>query len=81
MQYRARLRKFALDEIERIVRYTNERYIDYVTGRWIAIGRHKGALVLIPYEIEEQKLIPVTIHATTRQQINLRLKTGRLGYE
>lgn len=54
MQYRARLRKFALDELERIVRYTNERYVDRVTGRWVAIGRHKGVLVLIPYEIEGQ---------------------------
>jgi len=81
MQYRAKLRRFSLDEIERIVRYTQERYIDYVTGRRVAIGRHKSALVLIPYEIKGQHLIPVTIHTTTRQQINLRLKTGRLGYE
>lgn len=81
IQYRAKLRGFELDEIERIVRYTDERYVDRVTGRWVAIGRHKGVLVLIPYEIKAQQLTPVTVHTTTRQQINLRLKTGRLGYE
>ncbi len=81
MQYRAKLRGFDLGEIKRIVRYTGERYVDTVTGRLVAIGRHKGVLVLIPCEIEAQMLIPITIHVTTRQQINLRLKTGRLAYE
>ncbi len=81
MQYRSKLRGFDLDEIERIVRYSNERYVDRTTGRWMAIGRHKGVLVLIPYEIKAQQLTPVTVHTTTRQQINLRLKTGRLGHE
>ncbi|RLC77385.1 MAG: hypothetical protein DRJ03_26925 [Chloroflexi bacterium] len=81
MQYRARLRGFDLGEIERIVRYTGERYVDTVTRRLIAIGRHKGDLVLIPYEAEAQMLTPITIHVTTRQQINLRLKMGRLAYE
>ena len=28
MQYRAKLRGFELDEIERIVRYTDKRYVD-----------------------------------------------------
>jgi hypothetical protein len=32
---------------------------------------------MIPYEIEEENIIPVTIHVTTRQQIKFRLKTGR----
>ncbi len=81
IQYRAKLRGFDLDEIERIVRYTSERYIDTVTGRLVAIGRHKRTLVMIPYEVEARMLIPITIHTTTRQQINVRLKTGRLMYE
>jgi hypothetical protein len=47
----------------------------------IAIGRHKRALVMVPYDVEDQMLIPITIHTTTRQQINVRLKTGRVMYE
>ncbi len=81
MQYRAKLRGFDLNEIERIIRYTNERYIDVSTGRLVAIGRHNNTLVMIPYEIEGKTLVPVTVHATTRQQINVRLKTRRLVYE
>jgi hypothetical protein len=34
-------------------------------------------LVLIPYEQNENKITPITIHTTTRQQIRFRLKTGR----
>ncbi|MBN1875919.1 MAG: hypothetical protein JXA33_16975 [Anaerolineae bacterium] len=81
MQYRAKLRGFDLNQIEHIIRYTGERYIDVASGRVVAIGRHNDVLVMIPYEIEGEMLIPVTVHATTRQQINLRLKTGRLVYE
>lgn len=33
-----------------------------------------------PYEEDEATLTPVTIHATTRQQIKFRLNTGRLNY-
>jgi hypothetical protein len=34
-------------------------------------------LVIVPYDQERHIVTPVTIHATTRQQINLRLRTGR----
>jgi len=40
-------------------------------------GRSDSRLVVIPYEQEGENFTPVTIHATTRQQINFRLKTGR----
>jgi len=36
---------------------------------------------MIPYEAEARTITPVTVHATTRQQINLRLKTGRFANE
>jgi hypothetical protein len=32
---------------------------------------------MIPYEQTGDDIIPVTIHATTRQQVNFRLKSGR----
>lgn len=38
-------------------------------------------LVMIPYETDEDSITPITIHITTRQQINFRLKTGRFTYE
>ncbi len=79
--YRARLRGFELGEIERIVRFSSERYLDAVTGRYVAVGRIGGTLVMIPYEVQEEAVIPITVHATTRQQVNVRLKTGRfVGY-
>jgi hypothetical protein len=81
MKYRARLRRFDLAQVEQIVRYSGERYLDTVTGRLVTIGRIEGVLVMIPYEIESKTITPVTIHATTRQQINLRLKTGRFANE
>lgn len=51
-----------------------------VTGRDIAVGLCDGKLVLIPYESDEEVITPVTIHVTTRQQINVRIKTGRFIY-
>lgn len=36
---------------------------------------------MIPYEETETTITPITIHATTRQQIKFRLTTGRLIYE
>ena len=36
---------------------------------------------LVVYEKTENAVTPITIHATTRQQINFRLKTGRFIYE
>ena len=77
MKYRARLRGFDLAKIEEIVRHSSERYFDVATGRHVVVGRYGKILVVIPYEIDEDSITPITIHATTRQQINFRLKTGR----
>ncbi|RMG25488.1 MAG: hypothetical protein D6732_22380 [Methanobacteriota archaeon] len=81
MRYRSRLRGFDLTKIEEIVRFSSERYIDTATGRYVVVGRHRKVLVLIPYEIKENFIIPITVHVTTRQQIKFRLKTGRYVYE
>lgn len=81
VRYRARLRGFDLAKIEPIVRYSSERYLDTETERSVVIGRIEDVLVMIPYETEQTAMIPVTIHATTRQQVNFRLKTGRFSNE
>jgi len=81
MKYRARLRGFDLAKIEPIVRYSGERYFDTVTGRLIVVGRLDESLVIIPCNTDQGSITPVTIHATTRQQINFRLKTGRFIHE
>ena len=80
LKYRAKLRGFDLSEIERIVRFSSERYFDVATGRNIVVGRHCERLVLIPYELIEEKIVPITIHATTRQQVNFRIHNGRFVY-
>jgi DNA-directed RNA polymerase subunit K/omega len=77
IRYRARLRGFDLARIEQIVRYSAERYFDTVTGRRIVVGRHDRELVVIAYEEIEEVITPVTIHATTHQQVSFRLRTGR----
>jgi hypothetical protein len=77
MKYRARLRGLDLAKIEHIVRYSSERYFDTVTERLIAVGRIDDVLAMIPCDAEQDSITPVTIHATTRQQVNFRLKTGR----
>ncbi|MBN1102225.1 MAG: hypothetical protein JXL84_02300 [Deltaproteobacteria bacterium] len=81
MKYRLKLRSYDLATVEQILRYSSERYVDTVTGRLVAIGRHVKLLVMIPYERKGSTLTPVTIHATNRQQINSRLKSGRLRNE
>lgn len=81
MKYRVDLRGFDFEKIENILRYSDERYFDTITQRNIAIGRHDRHLVMIPYEKTEDKIYPITIHVTTRQQINFRIKTGRINYE
>jgi len=78
LKYRAELRGFELAKIEHILRYSGERYFDTVTRRMISVGRHDDILVIVPYEEVKNTLVPITIHATMRQQINFRLKTGRL---
>ena len=78
LRYRAPLRGFDLAVIEQIVRFTDERYFDTATSRLVAVGWHGDRLVLIPYEEDDAgTMTPVTIHSTTRQQINYRLRTGR----
>lgn len=77
LRYRARLRRFDLDEVERIVRFSPERYFDRATGRLVAVGRHLDSLVVVPFEMEGEDITPVTVHRATRQQINSRLRAGR----
>lgn len=75
LKYRTELRGFELSKIENILQYSGERYFDTVTRRLIAVGKRDDRLVIIPYEKRGNEIIPVTIHATTRQQIRFRLKT------
>ena len=81
LKYRAETRGYDLGNIEDILKFSTERYLDTITNRMIAIGKHDKRLVMIPYEIRQNVITPVTIHATSRQQINFRLKTGRLKNE
>jgi len=77
MKYRTELRGFDLMKITDILRYSKERYFDTITQRLIVVGKHDERMVVIPYEKKNNEIIPVTIHAITRQQIKFRLKTGR----
>jgi len=81
LKYRAELRGFDLTQVEHILRYSQERYFDIETHRLIVVGEQGNKLVMIPYEESETEITPITIHATTRQQIKFRLTTGRLTYE
>ena len=81
MVYRSQLRGFDLAQIESVIRYSNERYFDTATGGSVVVGRHKEDLVLIPYEKSGEQLTPVTVHVTSRQQINSRVKSGRFRHE
>jgi hypothetical protein len=81
IKYRADLRGFELEKIEEILRYSMERYFDTVTHRTIVVGKHDDRLVMIPYEKRGNAIVPITIHAITRQLINFRLKTGRFVHE
>lgn len=81
VRYRAGLRGFDLAAVEHIVRHSSERYVDTATGRFVAVGRHGKSLVMVPYEQEAGTLIPVTIHITSRQQVNFRRKSGRFRHE
>jgi hypothetical protein len=79
--YRATLRGYDLEKIEKILRYSDERYYDVATNRLIVIGKHNDLIVMIPYERNEETLTPITIHVITRKQVNYRLKSGRFVYE
>ncbi len=81
MKYRLSLRAYDLVTVEQILRYSSERYVDMVTGRVVAIGRYQKLLVMIPYELKGRTLTPITIHATSRQQIKSRIKSGRFKNE
>lgn len=81
MEYRGRLRGFDFAAIEDIVRYSAERYYDMATHRHVAVGRINDKLVLIPYDRQDDTVTPVTVHVTTRRQINFRLRTGRFRNE
>ena len=81
LKYRTELRGFDLVQVEHILRYSQERYFDIETHRSIVVGEQGNKLVMIPYEESETEITPITIHATTRQQIKFRLTTGRLTYE
>ena len=77
VRYRAELRGFDLHAVEQIVRFSGERYFDTSTERMIAVGRYGDDLIMVPYDETDNTMTPVTMHATTRQQINFRLQTGR----
>ena len=81
LKFRVKQRGFDLSKIEDVVRYSSEIYYDTVTGRRIAVGRYNNDLIMIPYEVDEDSITPVTVHITTRQQINFRIKTGRFKNE
>ncbi len=81
LKYRATLRGFDLSGIEQILKSSKERYMDTITNRHVVIGRCGRTLVLIPYEVREGVLTPITIHATTRQQIEFRIQAGRFVHE
>jgi hypothetical protein len=77
MKYRVQLRGFDFGKVEEILRYSSERYFDNATHRMVVVGKHDDRLIMIPYEETDVTIVPVTIHATTRQQIRFRLKNGR----
>jgi hypothetical protein len=81
MKYRAELRGFDLSRIEQILRYSEERHRDTATGRAVAVGRHRNCLVMVPFERDGERVTPVTVHTTSRQQISLRIKSGRFAHE
>jgi len=81
LKHRVELRGFDLTQVEHILRHSSERYFDAATGRLVAVGRHDKMLVMIPYETGEGIITPVTIHATTRQQVSFRIKSGRFSNE
>ncbi|MEK6407669.1 MAG: hypothetical protein AABN34_11955 [Acidobacteriota bacterium] len=77
LKYRAALRGFDLAKLEHIIGHSSERYFDTETGRSVVVGRHGHKLVMIPYETKGDSIVPVTVHATTRQQVQFRVRTGR----
>jgi hypothetical protein len=70
-------RGYKKEQIEHIIRFSSERYFDTETRRFVIVGKHGAKEVIIPYDIEEKTIIPVTIHAISRQQIRFRKLSGR----
>jgi len=65
-------------QFREVWRYSTERYYDTATDRWVVIGKEGRILVMIPHEVSDNDSItPITIHATTRQQVKYRVKSGR----
>jgi len=81
LKFRAALRGFDLAKLERILLTSSERYFDTETRRKVVVGRHDKELVIIPFDEDDGSLIPVTVHTVRRQQLQLRLRTGRLMHE
>lgn len=81
LRYRAKLRGFDLAILEQLINHSTERYFDVETARSVVIGRHHDDLVMVPYDRADGDITPVTVHVTTRQQINFRLRMERLIYE
>ncbi len=81
-KYRVALRGFNLSIIEAILRYSTERYFDTATDRFVVVGKDANVMVMIPHEIDEENIVtPITIHATSRQQVSYRVKSGRFTNE
>ena len=81
-KYRVELRGFDLQRVEEILKYSTERYYDTATDRLVVVGKDDSVVVMIPHESDEGNTItPITIHATSRQQINYRVKSGRFQNE
>ena len=76
-KYRVELRGFNLSNIEEVLRYSTERYYDTATDRLIVVGKDASVLIVVPYEKTTNIITPITVHATNRQQINYRIKSGR----
>lgn len=80
-KYRATLRGFDLEKLKEIILHSTERYFDTETERHAVVGRHNLQLVLIAYDVDNDKITPVTVHPITRQQIRFRLNTRRFIHE
>lgn len=81
LKYRASTREFDLSKLEQILRRSTERYLDTGTGSLLVIGRHENQIVVIAYEADGEEVTPITVHATSRQQVLFRVRTGRFTYE
>jgi hypothetical protein len=75
--YKMNVRGYQKEKIEHIIRFSLERYFDTETRRYVIIGMHGDKEVIIPFDKEGKTIIPVTIHAISRQQIRFRKLSGR----